>query len=66
MLDYQDIVSVKRVPPSESHPESHYYIQFEVSKVNGLSVIEKRLSENEEHTATGEEGAVVKGDDNAI
>jgi len=56
---------VKRVPPSK-HLPLHYFLQFEVSKVNGLSLTDNGFSSNEEQEATSEEGVVVKGDDDAM
>ena len=59
MIDYLDIVSVSRlmIPNEEAadHPEKfvrtnykfNYLIQIEVSAINGLSVIEKRLNAGE-------------------
>ena len=89
MIDYLDIVSVSRlmIPNEEAadHPEKfvrtnykfNYLIQIEVSAINGLSVIEKRLNAGEyesnsklkkldsKESQETEAGAVV-GDGNGI
>ena len=89
MIDYLDIVSVSRlmIPNEEAadHPEKfvrtnykfNYLIQIEVSAINGLSVIEKRLNAGEyesnsklkkhesKESQEPETGAVV-GDGNGI
>ena len=89
MIDYLDIVSVSRlmIPNEEAadHPEKfvrtnykfNYLIQIEVSAINGLSVIEKRLNAGEyesnsklkkldsKESQETEAGAVV-GDSNGI
>ena len=60
LIDYLDIVSMSRllIPNEEAadHPEKfvrtnykfNYLIQIEVSAINGLSAVEKRLKEGEE------------------
>ena len=61
MIDYLDIVSVSRlmIPNEEAadHPEKfvrqnykfNYLIQIEVSAINGLSAVEKRVKPDDDY-----------------